>query len=104
MTITILLIVLIAEVAVLIWRIELHNVPSAPFLPSALEQSTPPPPASEPERPGKPVPLVELLRRGTESEWTHHSWRPAGHPDISEALATPGLAVRGIDGVVEGNQ
>jgi hypothetical protein len=46
---------------------------------------------------------VELLKN-IGGKWIHHSWKPEGHPDIQEALDTPGLAIR-RDGVLdEGRQ
>lgn len=47
---------------------------------------------------------VELLCRTQGEGWQHHSWRPATHRDVAEALATPGLAVRHSDGTVEEGQ
>jgi hypothetical protein len=42
---------------------------------------------------------VELLVR-TPDGWRHHSFRPADHQDVQEALNTPGLAIR-RDGKIE---
>ena len=47
--------------------------------------------------------LVELLHGGP-GRWAHHSFRPAGHRDIEEALATPGLAIRRGGRIEEGSQ
>ena len=49
------------------------------------------PPAS----PGPHIPSgeVELLKM-VGNAWVHHGWRHAGHPDVREAIETPGLAVR----------
>lgn len=43
---------------------------------------------------------VDLLVRGEGDEWVLHSTRPAGHRDVEEAIVTPGMAVRGVDGVI----
>jgi hypothetical protein len=52
---------------------------------------------------GRECEQVELLRRHGDA-WVTHSWRPQGHPDIQEALDTPGLAVRRGGVVEEGRQ
>jgi hypothetical protein len=42
---------------------------------------------------------VEILKR-IGDHWFHVGHRHANHPDIKEALATPGLAVRHADGSI----
>lgn len=44
--------------------------------------------------------LVEVLKKHGEA-WLRIGSRHAAHPDIHEALHTPGLAVRHIDGSIE---
>lgn len=93
-----LLLLLTVEVGYLVWHLRQTHV--APYIPFPAEDVQ-----SSDTRPAGPTPLVELLRRDASgTAWCHHSWRPAGHPDISEALDTPGLAVRGQDGVQEGRR
>jgi hypothetical protein len=46
---------------------------------------------------------VEIVKRAGES-WVHVGHRHATHPDLAEALRTPGLAVRHSDGRIEGGQ
>lgn len=46
----------------------------------------------------------EILKRAIDG-WLHVGFRHTHHPDIREALVTPGLAVRHADGSIhEGNQ
>ena len=46
---------------------------------------------------------VELLVK-TPAGWRHHSFRPASHRDVQEALDTPGLAVMRDGEIEEGVQ
>ena len=46
---------------------------------------------------------VELLVKTTDG-WRHHSFRPASHRDVQEALDTPGLAVMRDGEIEEGVQ
>lgn len=43
--------------------------------------------------------LVQLLVKAG-NKWVHHSWRPAGHPDIQRALADPDMAVGYHDRII----
>lgn len=49
------------------------------------------------DAPAVPSAPIELLKDGR-----HLGWRHAEHPDIEEAIATPGLSVRYPDGTVVG--
>lgn len=96
--ISVLLFVLVCEVGLLLWSHQ-RSTPTIPFPPAGTEMQ------QALQQTAGPVPMLELLRRSAFSnEWCHHSWRPSGHPDILEAIETPGLAVRGPDGVIEGRQ
>lgn len=43
---------------------------------------------------------LEIVKR-VGDRWLFHGLRHRGHPDVAEALATPGLAVRHADGRIE---
>ena len=46
---------------------------------------------------------LQVLKR-VDGDWRHIGYRHSEHPDIAEALATPGLAVRHADGRIEVGQ
>lgn len=116
MVVEILLIILIFEIAILIWRHWDRPIPYVPFPTATNATPVSLPLAAKPEdiAPAPPgeahcldaqCAMVELLHRPSDhGHWQHHSWRPAGHKDISEALATPNMAVRDVSGIVEGQQ
>ena len=68
-----------------------------------------PAPISPPRVPPQLPPLVhaggavELLVK-TPAGWRHHSFRPASHRDVQEALDTPGLAIMRDGEIEEGVQ
>ncbi len=46
------------------------------------------------------APSFEIVKR-VGYQWLHVGHRQAAHPDVHEALRTPGLALRHLDGHVE---
>jgi hypothetical protein len=62
--------------------------------PASIAIATPEPPASDPNA------AVQLLKR-VGAEWIHLGHRHYTHPDVREALETPGLAVRFADGRID---
>jgi hypothetical protein len=60
---------------------------------AARKSGRPPAPPVEDEEVG-----VQIIYHGGDMHNVTHSWRPAGHPDVIEALNTPGLKIRKADG------
>ena len=49
----------------------------------------------------RPIALVEIVKKAG-SEWVHVGYRANGTADVAEALAHPELAIRHVDGSIEG--
>lgn len=97
-------IIILLAVLVLIQATSLAvQIQGLPSVPQTLDESIPGEP--RPTLTGKPWGNETQLLIGRPGAWRHHSWRPAGHADIDEAIKTPGMAVVDPDGtLVEGEQ
>jgi len=74
----------------------------APARPAAVlknENTTPTPTPAAAEAPPASG-TVEILKRGHAGSWQHVGFRHHSHPDVREALATKGLALRRADGSI----
>jgi hypothetical protein len=67
---------------------------SQPFTENASKTTAP---DSTPTYPAEHIEIVK--KRG--DDWVHVGHRPITHPDIHEAIETPGLALRHSDGRIE---